>query len=186
MKQITICLLIAVILVSFSACANNTQEASQPLSSANLSNTLISETDITESDDTNSSNSKIPNETQTVKMTAGENELYITIYDNPTSRDFLSKLPLTLTFEDYNATEKISYLPETLTTENAHHSFDPDVGDVALYAPWGNLSVFYKDFRYKDFRDSAGLISIGHMDDGIEILAEIDDSFTAVLELIET
>ncbi|MCI8668984.1 MAG: hypothetical protein HFI34_05615 [Lachnospiraceae bacterium] len=117
---------------------------------------------------------------RTVKMTVGENELYITIYDNPTSRDFLSKLPLTLTFEDYNATEKISYLPETLTTKDAPDSFDPDIGDVALYAPWGNLSVFYKDFR-----DSSGLISIGHIDDGIEILAEIDDSFTAVLELIE-
>ena len=49
-----------------------------------------------------------------------------------------------------------------------------------LVPPWGNLSVFYKDFR-----DSSGLISIGHIDDGIEILAEIDDSFTAVLELIE-
>lgn len=181
MKQITICLLIAMMLVSFSACTNHTQEASQPLSSTNVSDTFISEPDITESDDTNNPDSKIPNETQTVKMTVGESELYITIYDNPTSRDFLSKLPLTLTFEDYNATEKISYLPETLTTEDAPGSFDPDVGDVALYAPWGNLSVFYKDFR-----DSAGLISIGHIDEGIEVLAEIDSSFTAVLELIES
>lgn len=180
MKQVAICLLIAMMLVSFSACTNNTQEANQPLSSTNASDNFISEPDITESNDTNSSNNKIPNETQTVKMTVGENELYITIYDNPTSRDFLSKLPLTLTFEDYNATEKISYLPETLTTEDAPDSFEPDVGDVALYAPWGNLSIFYKDFR-----DSAGLISIGHMDEGIEILAEMDDSFTAVLELIE-
>lgn len=181
MKQITICLLIAMMPVSFSACANSTQEANQPLPSTNASDTFISEPDITESDDINSSDSIIPNETQTVKMTVGENELYITIYDNPTSRDFLSKLPLTLTFEDYNATEKISYLPETLTTEDAPDSFDPDVGDVVLYAPWGNLSVFYKDFR-----DSAGLISIGYIDEGIEILAEIDDCFTAVLELIES
>lgn len=181
MKQITICLLLALMLVSFSACANNTQKASQPLSSTNISDSLISEPDITESDDANGTNSKIPNETQTVRMMVGEHELYITIYDNPTSRDFLSKLPLTLTFEDFNATEKISYLPETLTTEDAPDSFAPDAGDVALYAPWGNLSIFYKDFR-----DSAGLISIGHMDEGIEILAEIDDSFTAVLEFIES
>lgn len=180
MKQICICLLISIMLVSFSACTNNTQEAGQSLSSTNVADTFISEPDITESHDTNSPDSKIPNETQTVRMTVGEHELYITIYDNPTSRDFLSKLPLTLTFEDYNATEKISYLPETLTTEDAPDSFDPDVGDVALYAPWGNLSVFYKDFR-----DSAGLISIGHIDEGIEILAETDGSFTAVLELIE-
>lgn len=181
MKKIVICLLLALMLISFSACANNPQEVSEPPSSTDVSNTFISEPDMTESNDTNSADSKIPNETQTVKMTVGENELYITIYDNPTSRDFLSKLPLTLTFEDYNATEKISYLPETLTTEDAPDSFDPDVGDVALYAPWGNLSVFYKDFR-----DSAGLVSIGHIDEGIEILTQTDGSFTAVLELMES
>lgn len=180
MKKIVICLLLALMLISFSACANSTQEANQPLSSANASDTFISKTDMKESHDTNSSDHESPNEKQIVKMTVGENELYITIYDNPTSRDFLSKLPLTLIFEDYNATEKISYLPETLTTEDAPDSFDPDVGDVALYAPWGNLSVFYKDFR-----DSAGLVSIGHIDEGIEILTRTDGSFTAVLELIE-
>ena len=180
MKKIVICLLLALMLISFSACANNPQEVSEPPSSTDVPNTSISEPDITESNDTNSGNSKIQNEAQTVKMMVGENELYITIYDNPTSRDFLSKLPLTLTFEDYNATEKISYLPETHTTEDAPDSFDPDVGDVALYAPWGNLSIFYKDFR-----DSAGLVSIGHIDEGIEILTQIDDSFTAVLELMK-
>lgn len=181
MKQICFCLMLTLILVSFSACANNMQEASESLSSTNVFDTFISEPDITESNDTNSPDDKIPNETQTVKMTVGENELYLTIYDNPTSRDFLTKLPLTLTFEDYNTTEKISYLPETLTTEDAPDSFDPDVGDVALYAPWGNLSIFYKDFR-----DSAGLISIGHIDEDIEILTQTDGNFTAFLELIES
>ena len=142
MKQICICLLFAVMLVSLSACANSTKEADQPLSSTNVSDTLISEPEITESHDTNNPDSKIPNEAHTVKMTVGEHELYITIYDNPTSRDFLSKLPLTLTFEDYNATEKIGYLSETLTTKDAPDSFNPDVGDVALYA----LGEIYRSF----------------------------------------
>ena len=180
MKKIVVCLLFAIMMVYLSACANNPQEANEPPSSTDVSDTSISEPDIKESHDTNSSDHEIPNEKQIVKMTVGENELYIAIYDNPTSRDLLSKLPLTLNFEDYNATEKISYLPETLTTEDAPDSFDPDIGDVALYAPWGNLSVFYKDFR-----DSAGLVSIGHIDEDIEILTRTDDSFTAVLELIE-
>lgn len=100
MKKIVICLLLALMLISFSACANNPQEVSEPPSSTDVPNTSISEPDITESNDTNSGNSKIQNEAQTVKMMVGENELYITIYDNLTSRDFLSKLPLTLTFED--------------------------------------------------------------------------------------
>ncbi|HWQ43041.1 MAG TPA: cyclophilin-like fold protein [Desulfosporosinus sp.] len=41
------------------------------------------------------------------------------MYDNPASKDFLLLLPLTLTFEDYSETEKISiwkeaYLPKML------------------------------------------------------------------------
>ncbi|MEK5236474.1 cyclophilin-like fold protein [Paenibacillus sp. FSL L8-0470] len=41
-----------------------------------------------------------------------------------------------MTFDDYNRTEKISYLPNTLTTEEAPDGFDPSVGDLTLYAPW--------------------------------------------------
>ncbi|WP_156468734.1 cyclophilin-like fold protein [Cephaloticoccus capnophilus] len=33
---------------------------------------------------------------------------------------------------------------------------DPELGSVAYYAPWGNLSLFYKDFGY-----SRGLILLG-------------------------
>ncbi|WP_397386955.1 cyclophilin-like fold protein [Paenibacillus sp. BIC5C1] len=64
----------------------------------------------------------------------------------PPNREFLSRLPLTLSFEDYNRTEKNSYLPHCLTTEEAPGGFDPSVGDLTLYAPWGNLAVFYMDF----------------------------------------
>jgi Cyclophilin-like family len=33
---------------------------------------------------------------------------------------------------------------------------DPSIGDIAYYAPWGNLALFYKDFGY-----SNGLITLG-------------------------
>jgi hypothetical protein len=39
--------------------------------------------------------------------------------DNETSRDFISLLPLTLTVEDYNGTEKISNLAKKLSTKGA-------------------------------------------------------------------
>ena len=42
---------------------------------------------------------------------------------------------------------------------------DPSVGDIAYYAPWGNLAIFYKDFGY-----SRGLIGLGRIDSGIEAL----------------
>ena len=89
--------------------------------------------------------------------------LTATLYDTPTARDFASILPLTLTLEDYSKTEKISGLPRKLTKEGAPAGADPSVGDIAYYAPWGNLALFYKDFRYSD-----GLILLGKLDGGTE------------------
>lgn len=89
-----------------------------------------------------------------------------TLLDNPTTRDFVSLLPLTLTLEDYSSTEKIAYLPKKLSTAAAPVGVDPDVGDITYYAPWGNLAIFYRDFGY-----STGLVKLGRVDSGIETLA---------------
>ena len=64
-----------------------------------------------------------------------------TLTDSPTARDFASLLPLTVTLKDYAGTEKISDLPKRLSTEGAPKGFDPSVGDIAYYAPWGNLAI---------------------------------------------
>jgi hypothetical protein len=89
-----------------------------------------------------------------------------TLEDSATSRDFVALLPLTLTLEDYAATEKIRVLPKKLSTEGAPAGITPKTGDIAYYAPWGNLAIFHKDFRY-----SAGLIRLGRIDSGLEVLA---------------
>ncbi len=115
-----------------------------------------------------------------IMMIVNGEEIIATMYDNPTSRDFLSRLPLTLNFEDYNKTEKISYLPSTLTTEEAPDGFDPSVGDLTLYAPWGNLAIFYNDFTY-----SSGLILLGHIDSGIEIFRSMNGDFTVTIEILK-
>src|ERR687896_1276657 len=71
-----------------------------------------------------------------------------TLHDNPTANDFLSLLPLTVTLEDYAATEKITYLPRKLATAGSPEGSKPAVGDIAYYAPWGNLALFYKEAAY--------------------------------------
>jgi hypothetical protein len=86
-----------------------------------------------------------------------------TLDDTAASRDFVSLLPLTLTLEDYNRTEKISDLPKRLSTQDAPTGVDPSRGDIAYYAPWGNLAIFYEDFGY-----SRGLVKLGRIDSGIE------------------
>lgn len=119
-------------------------------------------------------------EERKLKMTVDGQEISITLYDTPTANVLYEMLPLELTFEDFNGIEKISYLPQELQAEGEADGCDPDVGDFCLYAPWGNLSVFYQDFRYSD-----SLILLGHIDSGIELLSRQSRDFTAALETAE-
>jgi hypothetical protein len=102
-----------------------------------------------------------------------------TLDDTETSRDFASLLPLTLILKDYAATEKISDLPRKLSTKGAPPGTDPSVGDIAYYAPWGNLALFHKDFGY-----STGLVKLGTIDSGVEVLSR-PGPLKATIELIE-
>jgi hypothetical protein len=108
-----------------------------------------------------------PSNQQKLRLTVGSTVLTATLYDNPTTRDFIALLPLTLTLRDYHSTKKISDLSRKLSTKGAPAGHDPAVGDLTYYAPWGNLALFYKDFPY-----STGLISLGKLDAGVEALKE--------------
>jgi hypothetical protein len=77
-----------------------------------------------------------------LKITIDEKVISATLNDNPTTRDFISQLPLTLILTDYNSTEKISDLPKKLSTKDAPAGFDPSVGDITYYAPWGEPCCF--------------------------------------------
>lgn len=101
-----------------------------------------------------------------IRMTANGRIVTATLIDNAASRDFRSLLPLTLTLEDYAATEKIAYLPRKLSTQGVPPGFDPSVGDVTYYAPWGNLAIFHKDAPYAN-----GLVHLGRIDAGFELLS---------------
>ena len=101
-----------------------------------------------------------------IRLTVAGRTLTAALDDNPTARDFVSLLPLTIVLEDYAGTEKIAYLSRKLTTEGAPAGVDPSVGDITYYAPWGNLALFYRDFGY-----AKGLIKIGSIDDGIDIFS---------------
>ena len=101
-----------------------------------------------------------------IRLTIDGKAITATSLDNATARDFLSLLPLTLTLEDYAATEKISYLPRKLSTVGAPAGVDPEPGDIAYYAPWGNLAIFHKDAGH-----AKGLVKLGRLDSGIEALS---------------
>ena len=103
-------------------------------------------------------------ETTSMKIRIEFNRMRMTaaLYDNPSARDFASMLPLDLTIDDYSTNEKIAYLPRKLTEEGSGPFDNERPGDLAYYAPWGNLAFFYAGYRY-----SSGLIRLGRIDGDI-------------------
>lgn len=114
-----------------------------------------------------------------IRITMNGKEITATLLDSPTARDFVSLLPLKVKLEDYGDTEKISYLPRKLSTQAAPSGSEPIAGDVSYYAPWGNLAIFRKDFRY-----SNGLINLGKIDTGFEFL-NAAGSFEATIDIVK-
>ncbi|MCV9945696.1 cyclophilin-like fold protein [Rhizobium sp. BT-175] len=90
--------------------------------------------------------------------------LTATLYDNPTARDLASLLPLDLKIEDYGRNEKIVHLPRKLTEEGSGPFGNEQPGDLCYFKPWGNLALFYADYRWD------GLIRLGRFDNGFEPL----------------
>ena len=96
-------------------------------------------------------------------------EIIVSLNDNPAADALYEMLPLELTFEDFNGTEKIAYPPDELPTDGSPDSCDPEVGSLCYYIPWGNLCFFYQDFRV-----SSSLIPLGSVESGTEFLAQLD------------
>jgi hypothetical protein len=87
-----------------------------------------------------------PNQDETsmkIRIEFNRASMTATLYDNPSARDFASMLPLDLTIDDYSTNEKIAYLPRKLTEEDGGPFGNEAPGDLAYYAPWGNLAFFY-------------------------------------------
>lgn len=167
MKKMTLLLAILFSLsTSFTACdkGNDSPEPETPGNNGNNSNNNGGgQTNVTK-----------------IKITIGEQVLTATLADNPTAKDFITLLPLTVKLDDYNSTEKIFYPERKLSTKDAPSSINPAAGDITYYSPWGNVAIFYKDFR-----QSSGLIRIAKFDDNISALqvsASIDNVRFEIIE----
>lgn len=107
-----------------------------------------------------------------INITVGGRTITATMEDNAAARDLSSRLPLEITLNDYNnTTEKIFYPDPALKTEGVKRGCAPVPGDITIYAPWGNVAIFCKNWSY-----SNDLIKIGHIDgDGISALTVSGD-----------
>lgn len=99
-----------------------------------------------------------------IKLTFGDNTMTATLYDNPSARDFASMLPLDLTIKDFGSNEKIAHLPRRLTTQGSGPFSNERPYDLCYYIPWGNLAMFYADYKHTD------LVRLGRFEDGQKAL----------------
>ena len=120
-------------------------------------------------------------QTTKIKLTFEGNEIYALINNSKAGNDFLSLLPLSVKAEDFNSIEKIFYLSKKLNTQNEPYGINPKAGDITYYAPWGNIAIFYKNFRY-----SNNLIYLGKFENvsDIEKLSNIKGNFDIRIERV--
>jgi hypothetical protein len=114
-----------------------------------------------------------------IHVILGDAVLPATLDDTTAGRDFAAMLPLDLSLRDYHGIEKVADLPRKLDTSDAPPSYKPETGDITLYAPWGNLAIFYKPFQ-----ESRGLVRLGAFDGPIDALLQ-DGAFPARIEMAD-
>lgn len=117
-----------------------------------------------------------------LKLTVDGEEIVIAMYDNTAVDALLERLPMEdLSFFDLSGIEKpIQRLDEPLSLGEEEPGYDPVTGEMVIYRPWGNFTIFYGDFRY-----SEELVPLGKVESGLEVLSSQTDDFTGTLELIE-
>ena len=163
-KLIKVLLVISILLI------NGCQTSANQYDSSDLNNG-VQESNIKESKETKS--------ITTIKLQFDDKEIIVELSDNSASKVLVSRLPLDVQFEDFNSTEKIATLPSELSTEGLPSGYTPKVGDFSYYAPWGNLSIFYEDFRY-----SNSLYKLGKIESGTEILGNVNGNFEVTIERV--
>lgn len=107
-------------------------------------------------------------------------EMIVRLIDNEAAENLLSRLPLSLDFEDYRGRQKTGVIPDGLETGNAPGECDCFAGDMNYYEPWDMLTFFYDDFGY-----APDLTPLGTIESGLEYLQEIDGGSTVTIELVE-
>jgi hypothetical protein len=105
-----------------------------------------------------------------IRVTLDGQPVTAALNGSPAARDLATLLPLTLDLEDFHGTERIGYPPRKLTTDGAPQPAVAKTGDIAYFAPWGNLALLYKDGP----APSADLLILGHIDIDTDQLAKAE------------
>lgn len=115
-----------------------------------------------------------------ISITLGTKTMVAVVRDNPTAQEFISLLPMTVTLRDFSPAEKVSReLPQALSQQGAANMDSGSVGDIAYYAPWGNIA-FYRG----QGPVAHGVIKIARIISGIDALNQ-EGSLEATISILE-
>ncbi len=105
-----------------------------------------------------------------------DGQAVLRLNDSKAADNMYNMLPLQLSFRDFNRTEKIAYPPQPVHAGLRPEGHQPGRGDLCVYAPWGNLCIFYRDYS-----ESADLFYLGRVEKGMELLEKQENDFTVTL-----
>ena len=105
-----------------------------------------------------------------IKITAGGKTLTATLEDNPTSRAFMAKLPLTLPMLDLYGREMCYHFDSALPTDKLT-STNYEVGELIYWPPRHSFVILYKQNGERFERQHVGCV-----DSGVEIFDGMGDA----------
>jgi hypothetical protein len=118
-----------------------------------------------------------------ILLKVGDEFAVATLANNPTASDFVTLLPLTLSMGDLFRHEKPGALPRRLDT-GGEAVFTYDVGQLGYWAPGGDLAIVYAVSGDASI-PHPGLIPLGSVDSGLDVIAGAGDAFELRIEVIE-
>lgn len=162
MKKIILPLSLLITTIFFTACS------AEPQTTNNTTNTNVATTTSSNQPETNTNiNQKI------IKLTTSNNDIItLELNNSPAANNLYNQLPLSIDLEDYSTNEKIFYPPNKLNTESTPKA-TPKIGTLAYYEPWGDVVIFYDDFRANN-----DLYELGHVISGGDIVSELSGTVT--------
>ena len=117
-----------------------------------------------------------------LRLKVADRTITATLIDSEAARDFVSLLPLTLTMNDLFRREKFGHLPRPISTGGKRtHTYA--VGEIAYWAPGPDVAVYYRDDGEEI--PNPGIIVIGRMDSGVEVL-DVPGSLRVTIEALDS
>jgi hypothetical protein len=134
-------------------------------------------------DDTGRSDTgTLQEEPMRVRLTIGNQQATATLEDNPAARDLASMLPVTVPMGDLFGREKPGPLPRALTGD-VEPVFTYRVGQLAYWPPNHDIFVVYGGDGLRV--PSPGLIELGTVDSGLDVIAAAGDDFDLTITPVD-